>query len=47
MILLKDGAFTWYQIQGVITAHDWLQLRNAMMHYFKTDDYAFKTRLAL
>ena len=45
--LLKDSAFTWYQTQGVMAAHGWLRLCNAMMHYFKPADYAFKTQLAL
>ena len=45
--MLKDSDFTWYQTYGVTAAHGWLRLRNAMMRYFKPDDYAFETRLAL
>ena len=45
--LPKDGAFTWYQTQGVTSAHGWLRLHNAMMHYYKPADYTFKTCLAL
>ena len=47
MTLLKDSAFTYYQTQGVTAAHGWLRLRNAMMHYFKPANYAFKNSLAL
>ena len=45
--MLKDSALTWYYTQGVTANHGWLQLHNAMMHYFKPANYAFKTRLAL
>ena len=30
-----------------MAVHGWLRLHNAMMHYFKPADYAFKTQLAL
>ena len=43
--LLKGPAYTWYSIQGNVTG--WVRLKAVLLGYFKTADYAYKTRQAL
>ena len=43
--LLEGSAYTWYSVQGNVTG--WVRLKAALLGYFKSADYGYKTRQAL